>query len=174
MQFAFDAGSVEPMQPLGALAPGRYEFAIVDTEIKTAKSGQGQYLQVTSDVIGGPLSGRKLFDRFNIAHANKQAEDIGKGQLAALCAAVGVVRFNDTSELHGRRWCGDVRIDRNNDTGAESNRVTAYMPASSAVPGGQQQAPQQPAAPFGNSAPPPAAFVQGPAPAAAPRMPWQR
>lgn len=171
MQFPFDASAVEPMQPLGALPPGRYEFAIVDTEIKTAKSGQGQYLQVTSDVIGGPLSGRKLFDRFNIAHANKQAEDIGKGQLAALCAAVGVVRFNDTSELHGRRWVGDVRIDRNADTGAESNRVTAYMPAGAGAPA----MPQQPAAPFGNGTPPPGAFVQQPAqPAAAPRMPWQR
>ena len=140
-KFDFDTDGIDPMRPLGALPPATYNFVVVDAEVKDAKSGRGQYLQVTSDVQDGDMAGMKLFDRFNIAHENKTAEDIGRRQLAAFLHSIELPRVTDTDELIGREFTAEVKVDRNKETGAESNKVAAYITR------GAKPAASKPAAP---------------------------
>lgn len=154
-EFEFDTDGIEPMRPLGALPPATYNFVVVDAEVKDAKSGRGQYLQVTSDVQDGDMAGMKLFDRFNIVHDNKTAEEIGRRQLAAFLHSIELVRVADTDELIGREFAAELKVDRNKETGAESNKVAAYITRGAA-----------PAAKPAASKPAPAS--------AKPAPPWQR
>ena len=148
-KFDFDTDGIDPMRPLGALPPATYNFVVVDAEVKDAKSGRGQYLQVTSDVQDGDMAGMKLFDRFNIAHENKTAEDIGRRQLAAFLHSIELPRVTDTDELIGREFTAEVKVDRNKETGAESNKVAAYITR------GAKPAAAKPAAPAAAKAVPP-------------------
>lgn len=148
-KFDFDTDGIDPMRPMGALPPATYNFVVVDAEVKDAKSGRGQYLQVTSDVQDGDMAGMKLFDRFNIAHENKTAEDIGRRQLAAFLHSIELPRVTDTDELIGREFTAEVKVDRNKETGAESNKVAAYITR------GAKPAASKPAAPAAAKASPP-------------------
>jgi Protein of unknown function (DUF669) len=152
-QLDFDTDGIEPMQPLGALPAGTYDFVIADTEIKESKSGRGSYLQVVSNVVGGEMDGRKLFDRFNIQHENKQAEEIGRRQLSALCHAIGLLQVADSDEMLGREFRAEVKIDRNKETGAEGNKVAAYI-AKEGAPPAPKAAAKPAAAPAGKAPPP--------------------
>lgn len=154
--FNFNANTVEPMQPrtYGPLPAGDYEMIIVKSDVKPTKAGTGHYLELEMQVISGEHSGRRHWERLNVDNPNKQAEEIAKEALAALCFAVGVTDVEDTVQLHDIPFVAHVEIDRKEP---DRNRITGYATAGAA----------KPAAP----APRPAA----PAAAAAPaRKPWEK
>lgn len=154
--FNFNANSVEPMQPrtYGPLPAGDYEMIIVKSDVKPTKAGTGHYLELEMQVVSGESSGRRHWERLNVDNPNKQAEEIAKEALAALCFAVGVTDMEDTVQLHDIPFVAHMEIDRKEP---DRNRITGYATAGAA----------KPAAP----APRPAA----PAAAAAPgRKPWEK
>ncbi len=155
--FNFNANSVEPMQPrtYGPLPAGDYEMIIVKSDVKPTKAGTGHYLELEMQVVSGESSGRRHWERLNVDNPNKQAEEIAKEALAALCFAVGVTDVEDTVQLHDIPFVAHMEIDRKDP---DHNRITGYATAGAAKPA---------AAP----APRPAA----PAAAAAPgRKPWEK
>jgi hypothetical protein len=123
----FDATAVAPQQPIEAVPAGTYLAAISESEVAATKSGTGQMLRLTWDVIDGPMKGRKVFDRLNIANQNPKAEEIGQRQLSTLCHAVGVLQLKDTTQLHGRPCQIRVTI-RKDESGqyADQNEVKDY------------------------------------------------
>ena len=155
--FNFNANTVEPMQPrtYGPLPAGSYDMIIVKSDVKPTKAGTGHYLELEMQVIAGEHSGRRHWERLNVDNPNKQAEEIAKEALAALCFAVGVTDMEDTVQLHDIPFVAHMEIDRKEP---DRNRITGYATAGAAKPA---------AAP----APRPAA----PAAAAAPgRKPWEK
>ena len=160
--FNFNANSVEPMQPrtYGPLPAGDYEMIIVKSDVKPTKAGTGHYLELEMQVVSGESSGRRHWERLNVDNPNKQAEEIAKEALAALCFAVGVTDMEDTVQLHDIPFVAHMEIDRKEP---DRNRITGYMTVNGPAPAGAKPA----AAPT----PRPAA----PAPAAAPaRKPWEK
>lgn len=151
----FDTSNIEPLQPFSALPPGRYNAAIEDSEIKTTKAGTGEYLQLTFGVLDGEHAGRKLWARLNIRNPNKTAEEIAARELAAVCLAVGLTRVNDSAELHNRPLGIEVGVEKNQQTGEDTNRIRAYFAAG------------------GSSLPLPAAAKAAPA-ASKPAAPWAK
>ncbi|CAB4136557.1 Protein of unknown function DUF669 [uncultured Caudovirales phage] len=154
--FNFNANSVEPMQPrtYGPLPAGDYEMIIVKSDVKPTKAGTGHYLELEMQVIAGESSGRRHWERLNVDNPNKQAEEIAKEALAALCFAVGVTDMEDTVQLHDIPFVAHVEIDRKEP---DRNRITGYATTKS-------------------SAPAPVARPAAPAPAAAApaRKPWEK
>ena len=130
----FDTSGIEPQQPFSALPPGRYNAAIEDSEIKTTKAGTGEYLQLTFGVLDGAHAGRKVWARLNIRNPNKTAEEIAARELASVCLAVGLTRVNDSSELHNRPLMIDVGIEKNPQTGEDTNRIRGYFAAGASLP----------------------------------------
>lgn len=158
--FNFNANSVEPMQPrtYGPLPAGAYDMMIVKSDVKPTKAGTGHYLELEMQVIAGEHSGRRHWERLNVDNPNKQAEEIAKEALAALCFAVGVTDMDDTVQLHDIPFVANIEIDRKDP---ERNRITGYLSAGVAPAA-------KPAAPAARPAAP------APAAAAPARKPWEK
>ena len=104
----FNSAETEPtsmgFEPLPA---GWYTLKIVDTEKKSTKAGDGEYLKIAFDVLGGVNTntgkGRKHWENFNLWNPSEKAQQIARGQFSGLCRACGKVGLvKDSSELHGK------------------------------------------------------------------------
>lgn len=125
----FNAATVEPQGTFEVLPKGKYLAMIIASELKPTKQRNGEYLQLTLEIIDGAVGkGRKLFDRLNIRNSNKVAEDIAQRQLSAICHAVGVIELNDSEQLHNIPLYVDLGIEDNDDYGPQ-NRIKSYSSA---------------------------------------------
>lgn len=163
---AFDATTIDPTQTFEVLPAGDYPVMVVDSDMKSTKDGSGQYLQLTLEVIDGPYSGRVIFDRLNLVNRNDKAVEIAQRTLSQICHAIGVLRVQDSAELHNKPILAKVAYKPASGQYGESNEVKGYKayaaaaaPAARAAPAyiapvSAPQPAQQPAAPASASVPP--------------------
>lgn len=128
-QINFNAEAVDPASAYDVLPKGKYLCMAIASEMKTTKSGNGEYLQLTFEVLDGPGKGRKLFERLNVRNQNKTAEDIAQRQLSALCHAAGVLMLSDSEQLHNIPVVLDVGIEDGKDGYDPQNRIKGYEAA---------------------------------------------
>lgn len=164
--FSFETGSVEKRESNYELLPaGWYTAQVTDSEIKPLKSGNGQAIKLTFDILSEAYRGRKVWAQLNVRHSNPEAERIAQQQLRELCESIGLARFSDTVELHNKPVQIKIKI-REDKTGQyePQNDVTGYKSAGGgASPMPSAAAAARPAAPSAN------APVAGPA-----TPPWQK
>lgn len=134
----FDANSVNPATDFEPLPAGKYVAIITDSEMKSTKSGSGNYLELTFQVIDGPFKGRMLWSRLNLDNPNAQAVQIAQGELSAICRAVGVMQPKDSLELHNLPLLVTVKCKKRDDTGDVVNEIKGYA-RKEAANGGRQQ-----------------------------------
>jgi len=136
----FDANEVEPNTPFDPLPAGKYLAAITATEMKPTKAGDGSYLQIEFTILEGEHKDRKVWDRLCLNHPNAQTVKIARGNLSALCRAVGVMQPKDSVELHNLPLVITVKVKKREDTGELTNEVKGYAKKDSTA-GQPQQAP---------------------------------
>ena len=136
----FNANEVEPTTAYEPLPAGKYLAEITASEMKPTKSGNGVYLQLEFTVLDGPCKGRKAWDRLCINHPNELTQRIARGNLSAICRAVGVMQPRDSVELHSLPLVITVKCKKRQDTGEITNEVKGYAKRESAA-GQPQQAP---------------------------------
>jgi len=161
----FDANNVPEQQEFSALPEGQYVAIATASEMKPTKNGNGQFLQFVFEVLDGPQKGRKVWARLNLVNQNQTAVDIAQRELGAICRAVGVMKPNDSAELHNKPLLITVAVEVD-DRKREGNVIKKYE-AIGAVVGGQQAQAQ-----FQNAAAAPAAAPWS-APAAG-AAPWAK
>lgn len=165
--FRFQIDSVERRESNFELLPaGWYTAQITESEIVPLKTGNGEAVKLTFTVLSDAYRGRKVWVRLNMRHANPEAERIAKQQFRELCEAIGLVRVEDTIELHNKPVQIKVKI-RKNESGQydDQNDVSGYKPASAiAAPG----------FPNAQRSAPPAAAPSAPAANGATIPPWQK
>lgn len=83
------------------LPAGDYVAMIVDSEMKTTKNNDGQYLKLTWKIVDGPQNGKQLFENLNIVNRNQQAQQIAEKSLNAICLACNMKNVQDSAQLHG-------------------------------------------------------------------------
>ena len=174
----FDASTVPEQQEFSALPEGQYVVIAIASEMKPTKNGQGQFLQFTFEVLDGPRKGGKVWARLNLVNANQTAVDIAQRELGAICRAVGIIKPNDSAELHNRPLLITVTVEKD-ERNREGNVIKKYeavnaggaAPVAGAAPAGaapwgaaQQPAAAQPAAPAAQAAAPWNAPAAGAAP----------
>lgn len=165
--FSFETGSVEKRESNYELLPlGWYTAQISESSVVSLKSGNGQAIKLTFDILSEGYRGRKVWAQLNVRHTNPKAETIAQQQLRELCEAIGLARFTDTVELHNKPVQIKIKV-RKDDTGQyeDQNEVTGYKPANGAA-----VAPSVPRAPAAPAAAPANAPVAGPATT----PPWQK
>jgi hypothetical protein len=177
LQGGFNAAAVQPADPMTPIPAGSYLMKIIESEVKPAKSGKGQVLFLTCEVLDGPCKGRKLWPKLSIAHENAQTEQIAQRLLSAICHAVGQLNLQDTEQLHHRPFLGRVKIRKGDAQYGDSNELAGAEVAQGGVP--PSGGPVAAAAPVASGAPAPwaqpaAAPQQAAAPAPASVPPWQR
>ena len=163
---------------------GEYTAQVVSAEVKSTKSGDGQYIKLRWDITGPTHQGRVVFQNLNVKNQSQKAEELGRAELRSLMLAAGLQSIQDTDQLIGAIATIKVKI-RPAENGYEaSNDVAKIMPPSSvhtvsstkaATPAAFFAAPS-PAATL--AAPPPfppmASTTQQQPPAASNKAPWQR
>lgn len=123
----FDATTIEPASTFEILPDGEYVAMVVESEMKGTKKGDGEYLQLTWEILEGDAKGRRLWSRFNLKNPNETAMKIGMQELASVCRAVGVLKPNDSNELH-EKPCALMVIaeERSDKPGIFKNEIKGY------------------------------------------------
>ena len=140
----FDASKVEPASTFEPVPAGKYVAVISESEMKPTKSGNGHYLELTFQIVEGQYKGRKLWARLNLDNPNQQAVQIARGELSAICRAVGVMTPKDSCELHSLPLCITVACRKRDDTGDITNEIKAYAKKEAALGQPQQAASDTP------------------------------
>jgi hypothetical protein len=144
----FDASQVDPSVALDPLPAGKYLAVISESEFKPTKTGVGKYLQLTFQVIDGEYKGRLIWARLNLENKSETTVKIARGELSAICRALGIMQPKDSAELHHLPLEINVGLKRREDTGDFTNVIKGYAKKG----GGQAPRPAVAAGP--GSAPP--------------------
>ena len=152
-QFNFDASQVAPQQSVGPLPAGTYLAHIIESDVQPLKSGNGEGLKLTFEIIDGQFKGRKVWENLNIRHTSEDTQRIAQSQLSALCHAVNVIKLMDTAALHFKPVRINVTVREAVGQYKASNNIKGYEAA-----GGGISAPVAPA-----TAPTPAPVAETPA-----------
>ena len=140
----FNAHEVEPTTEFEAVPAGKYLTVITESEFKPTKSGTGNYLQLTFEILDGQYKGRHLWARLNLDNPNDTAVKIARAELSAICRAVGVMQPRDSVELHNLPLVIIVRCKKRPDTGEITNEIKGYEKKGAATGQPQQAAANTP------------------------------
>lgn len=135
----FNANNVDPAVDFEPIPAGKYLAIITDSEMKPTKNGSGSFLELCFQVIEGPYKNRLLWARLNLDNPNKQAVDIARAQLSALCRAVGVMQPKDSLELHNLPLQITVKCKKREDTDEITNEIRAFAKKEAATGAPQQE-----------------------------------
>lgn len=159
----FDPNAVpEDERSFDLLPAGDYQMQVIDSEVVPLKSGNGDMLKLTLEVIDGPAANRKIWDNLNIRHTNAQAQSIAQRALADLCLAVGVQGLRNSEDLHFKPFVATLKVEPGQNGYEAQNRVKKYKPRGGVAPAARP-APTQAARPSAQ-----------PAQASGTRAPWPR
>ena len=122
----FNAHEVDPASTFEPIPAGKYLAAITASEMKPTKSGVGNYLELTFQVLEGEFKGRNLWARLNLDNPNPTAVQIARGELSALCRAVGVMAPNDSAELHNLPLVITVKQKKREDNDEITNEIKGF------------------------------------------------
>jgi hypothetical protein len=128
-QFNFDASQVAPQASTGPLPAGVYLAHIVESDVQPLKSGNGEGLKLTFEVIDGQFKGRKIWENLNIRHSNEDTQRIAQSQLSALCHAVNVIKLMDTAALHFKPVRISVTVREAQGQYKANNNIKGYESA---------------------------------------------
>lgn len=151
----FDANDYEPNIDFELIPEGKYLVAITESIMKQTKSKTGEYLELKFQILDGEFENRFLWSRLNLKNPSEIAVKIARGDLSAICRAVGVMAPTDSAELHGIPLMVTVKC-KTNDNDETRNELKGYAKAATA--------------PMANTMPPPQPQVQAPQEQA----PWRR
>jgi hypothetical protein len=135
----FDANTVEPKTEFDAIPAGKYLAVIIGSEMKATKSANGQFLELTFDIIDGEFKGRKVWARLNLENPNAVAVKIARSELSSICRAVGVLQPKDSCEIHNLPLVITVKQKTDND-GEIRNEIKGYAKKDATQPAKPQQA----------------------------------
>lgn len=126
---SFNAAEVQPNQH-DLIPAGVYEAVITDSKTQAIKSGAGVGINITFEIISGEHKSRKVWQWINYQHTNQEAQRIGRGELSAICHAVGVLQLQDTAQLHNLPLLITVALDRKDPS---RNVITRFAPRTATV-----------------------------------------
>lgn len=142
----FDASTVAPQSSSAPIPAGTYLAHVMESSIVPLKTGNGQALKLTLEILDGQFKGKRVWDHLNIQHTNEETQRIAQSQLSALCHAINVIKLTDTADLHFKPVRIKVVVREAQGQYSASNGIKGYESAGSA-----------PTAAPTNFAPPPAA-----------------
>lgn len=126
----FDATKQGEMLSFDAMPAHKPLAMMSESAMKPTKAGDGSsFLECKFVILDGTFKGRNVWTRLNLVNKNKQAEDIAQRELGAICKAVGIMKPNDSADLHNRPMIIDLDVEPGKDGGKPQNRIKGYSPA---------------------------------------------
>ena len=137
----FDATQVEPSTGRDPIPAGKYVAAITASEMKPTKNGAGQYLELEYQILDGEHTGRKVWSRHTLIHPSAQTVQIARGELSAICRAIGIMTPKDSAELHNLPLAITVKVKKREDNGELTNEIVVWARKDAAAGVPQQAGP---------------------------------
>lgn len=122
----FDASQVEPSVEFEPVPAGRYVVVITASQDKPTRNQDGEYLELTMEIVEGEYKGRRIWDRIMLQHSNPMTVKIARARLSSLCRACGLMRPGDSEALHNLPIVARVRLKARNDTQEMGNEIASY------------------------------------------------
>ena len=92
--------------------PGEYTAYIDESERKTTKAGDGEYLSTKWIINGGEHDGRVIFHNFNLWNKNDVAVNIAKSEWRAVCeVTTGKPGVSNSEEVHHKKCIITVGLE---------------------------------------------------------------
>jgi hypothetical protein len=111
----FNPATEEGTPDLALLAKGNYVARITDAVIKPYKSGKGQGVFLTWELVDDAYAGRKVWSNCTLVHESEKATKFGRQQFKDICDACGVTEsFRDLTLLYDKPcsiWIGVEESD---------------------------------------------------------------
>lgn len=128
----FDPREVKPNNGFEPVPAGTYRAEVVASKMENKDYGQS--LSITHKILEEPYEGRKVFTHLCYTHHDKETQDIARGRLSALCAAIGKdsKAMLDTEEMHEIPHAIKVKVtpeSKNKTTGqvyGAKNEITSF------------------------------------------------
>ena len=121
----FDPNDHEPPN-FDPFPDGEYKCLIVTTEDRETKRGDGMYLSIEYEVLEGQYRGRKIWENLNLINPSEKAVEIAKGQLSAICRAIGIENLDDTDQLMNKVLVLKLGIKVDEKYG-DQNKIKGYF-----------------------------------------------
>ena len=115
------------------LPAGWYLATIHSAEVRQTKAGNGQYIKLRYDIVGGEHGGRVVFGNLNTRNSSEKAQEIGRQQLGELMRAIGLPTIQDTDQLVGGTL--EIKLSvRDDPQWGVSNEVKGFRAANHSAP----------------------------------------
>jgi hypothetical protein len=126
-EFSFDPQRHVAAAAMEPLPDATYTMTIIDSERRTPRSGDGEYIQLALRVMSGKYEGRVIFHRLHVLTANATTRRIAEAELASICRAAGIDKLRNTTQLHGKPII--VTLGHRRDAGGQTLNVPrSYAP----------------------------------------------
>lgn len=97
----FDPAKEEAAQEFDNIPPGTYRVAVIDSQVKPTKKGDGEYMAVAFQILDGKYKDRRVMTNFNLKNPSEQAMKIGRAEFKRFLETVGVTQaLNSENEAH--------------------------------------------------------------------------
>jgi hypothetical protein len=117
-------------QPLPA---GWYLVTIHSAEVKQTKAGNGEFIKVRYNLVGGEHASRVVFGNLNTKNSSEKAQEIGRQQLGELMRAIGLPTIQDTDQLVGGTL--EIKLSvRDDPQWGVSNEVKGFRASNHSAP----------------------------------------
>lgn len=137
---------------------GWYNAELVGSEVKTAKTGNGEYISLQFALLDPPHVNRRVLTILSLWHTSADTVRIANQQRMELLSAVGRPAAQTTEELYGIPLMVKLAVRKDpNGQYEDRNDIKGFKPAAGA-------APRPASAPRATTA----------APAAAAKKPWEK
>jgi Protein of unknown function (DUF669) len=112
---------------------GWYLSTIHSAEVKATKAGNGQYIKVRYDLVGGEHAGRVVFANLNTRNSSEKAQEIGRQQLGEIMRCIGLATIQDTDQLVGGTL--EIKLSvRDDPQWGVSNEVKGFRASNHSAP----------------------------------------
>ena len=112
---------------------GWYLASIHSAEVKQTKAGNGQYIKVRYDLVGGEHANRVVFANLNLKNPNEVAQNMGRQQLGEIMRAIGLPTIQDTDQLVGGVL--EIKLSvRDDPQWGTSNEVKGFRASNHSAP----------------------------------------
>ncbi len=172
-KFSFDVAEVEVSErgDFEVMPKGDYVLKATENELKETKSGDGEYLAVTFEVVKpGQFAGRKVWQNFNISNPSEKAQKIGREQVAGWARAAGKPNVRDSDELLDRPFACKLDIEKGTGGYSDKNRIVGFLTPEAASSAPKKETAQ--VSKFEEEAPAPAPKKEAPAAGGKKKQPW--
>lgn len=131
----FNPSNFEDDQSYDPIPKGAYVAIITESEMRSTRAMDGEYLKLTFEITEGPHARRLLWTNLNLRNKNPKAVEIANKNLASICRSVHhLAPIQDSEQLHNKPMKIKVDIRAAQNGYDASNEIKGYSPLVAAPP----------------------------------------